>query len=55
MLCQEIISESVKKGKLNCRGEVGGKFPVDTSFVRDNARVTAGLLMYMVKWTVVSS
>jgi hypothetical protein len=41
----------VEKAKLNCRREVGGKFPVHTSFIHDNA----GVLRYMIKWTVVSS
>jgi hypothetical protein len=46
---------NVKKAKLNYRGEMGGKFPVDTSFIRDNAHVTAGVLRYMIKWTGVNS
>jgi len=37
-MCQNIFSESVKKkGKLNCRGEMGGRFPVDAGFMFDKS------------------
>jgi len=35
-MCEKIFSESVKKSKLNSRGEMRGKFPVDTDFIYDN-------------------
>jgi hypothetical protein len=44
------FSESVKKGKLNCRGEMGGNFLVDTGFIyMIQASVTAPLLKYVIK------
>lgn len=40
---------------LNWRGEMGNKSLVDTSFIRDNALVTTGVLRYMIKWSITSS
>jgi hypothetical protein len=36
-MCQNIFSESVKKVKLNSRGEMGGKLPVDAGFIYDKS------------------
>lgn len=43
---------SMRLGKLNCRGEMGCKFPVDAGLVCDDASVTAVVLRCTMKWAV---